>query len=78
MDLFIKKYIYKQDLALNNLRSVKVLVVHPYNSTDTVTALKNSRFILSERLDFHMDDNLLKTVHTFSTRLLTSLSVDEI
>ena len=42
------------------------------------TAWKNSRFILSEKLDFHMVDNLLITVHAFPTHILTSLSVDEI
>ena len=47
-------------------------VVYPYSSIDIVTASKKSRFILSERLDFHMIDNL------FVRCMLTSLSVDEI
>ena len=33
-------------------------VVQPYNTTDTIIALKNSRFTLSERSDFSMVNNL--------------------
>ena len=33
-------------------------VVHPYSSIDTTTAWKKSCFILSDRSDFHMIDNL--------------------
>ena len=32
--------------------------VQPYSSTDTATVWKNSSFILSEKSDFHMIDNL--------------------
>ena len=59
-------------------RFIKVLMVQPCNSTVTARAWKNSRFISSERLDFHMVDNLSIAVHAFPMRMLTSLSVDEI
>ena len=39
---------------------------------------KNYRFILSERSDFHMVDNLSTAVHAFPMYMLTSPSVDEI
>ena len=48
-------------------------MVQPYSIMDRATAWKKSRFILSDRLDFHMIDNLF---HTFA-RLKLSLSVDE-
>ena len=57
---------------------VRSQMVQPYNSTDTATSWKNSSFILSERLDFHMLDNLSIAAHDFPMRILTSLSVDEI
>ena len=49
-----------------------------YNSTDTATAWKNSRFILSEKSDFHIVDNLSIAIHCLPMCMLTSLSVDEI
>ena len=55
-----------------------IQVVSPYSSTDIVTAWKKFRFILSERSDFHMIDNLGIAVHSFAMHMLTSLSVDEI
>ena len=45
---------------------------------DIATARKKSSFILSDRSDFHMIDNLSMAVNTFISRMLTSLSVDEI
>ena len=42
------------------------------------TTWKNSNFILSERSDFYMDDNLSIAVHAFLMSMLTLLSVDEI
>ena len=54
------------------------LVVQLYNSTDKATGWKNSRFILSEKSDFHMIDSRLKAVHASPTRIMTSLFVDEI
>ena len=53
-------------------------MVPPYNSTDLATGWKISCFILSERLDFLMIDNLSVAVNSFLRRILTSLSVDEI
>ena len=52
-------------------------MVQPYNSTDTATVWKSSRFILSERLDFPVIDNLPIAVHEFPIRK-PSFSVDEI
>ena len=53
-------------------------MVHLYNSTYTATAGNKSRFILSEKSDFHMIDNLSIATHDFAKLMLTSLSVDEI
>ena len=50
----------------------------PYSSTNTATALKNPRFILSDILPFHMIDNLSIAVYALSMCMLTSLSIDEI
>ena len=44
----------------------------------TQLQLKKFRFILSDRSDFHMTDNLSIAVHVFAWRMLTSVSVDEI
>ena len=52
-------------------------VVHPYNSMDTSTAWMRSHFILSDRSDFDMIDNLSIAVHAFTWHTLTLLSVDE-
>ena len=41
------------------------------------TAWNNCHFILSERLDFHMVNNLLIADHTFLIHILTLLSVDK-
>ena len=41
------------------MRFVSTHVVHPYSSTDSAIAREKSRFILSERSDFHMIHNLL-------------------
>ena len=57
---------------------VRVKVVHPYSCTDTDITWKKSSFILSERSDFYMVDNLMIAIHVFSMRMLTSLLVDEI
>ena len=53
-------------------------MVQPYNSTYTINAWKTSCFLLSERSDFSMIDNLSIPVHALPMCLLTSLSVDEI
>ena len=53
-------------------------MVHSYSSTDTDTPWKKFCFILSDRSDFYMIDNLLIAAHTFARHMLTSLSVDEI
>ena len=57
---------------------VSIHVVHPHSNIDTAIALKKSYFILSDRSDFHMINNLSIVVHTFARHMLTSLSVDEI
>ena len=57
---------------------VSVLVVHPYSSMDTVTACKKSCFILLDRPELHIIDNLSIAFHTFTRHMLTSLSVNEI
>ena len=54
---------------------VSVQVVQLYSSTDIATALKKTCFILSERSDFPIINNLSSAFHV---RMLTSLSEDEI
>ena len=61
-----------------SMRFVSVDVVHPYCRTDTATASKKSHFILSERVNFDMINNLSIAVHNLPKRMLTSISVDEI
>ena len=56
---------------------VSIHVVHSYSSITTITGWKKSRFILSNRSDFHMTDSWLTEVHTFTNHTLASLSVDE-
>ena len=53
-------------------------MVDPYNNIDTTTACKKSRFITSDRSDFHTTNNLSIAFHTFTRRMLTSLLVDKI
>ena len=49
-----------------------------HRTTDTGTAWKKSCFILSERPDFHIVDNLSIAVHGLPMHMLISLSVDKI
>ena len=56
---------------------VIILVVNFYRNTNTVTCKKKFRFILSQRSDFLMIDNLSIAVHAFTRRMLTSFSLDE-
>ena len=52
--------------------------VRPYSSIDIATASKDSRFILSQRSDFYMVNNLSMAVYDLPMCMLTSHSVDEI
>ena len=45
---------------------VSAYVVHPYSSINTATVWKKSRLTLSDRLGFHMIDNLSITVYAFA------------
>ena len=51
--------------------------MQPYSSADTATVWKNSCFILSERSDFLMVDNLLID-HALPVHMLTSLLVNKL
>ena len=57
---------------------VGVHVVHLYSSIDTDTGWKKSHFILSERSDLYVIDNLSIVYHALARSMLTSLSVNEI
>ena len=59
-------------------RFISIHVVHPYSRIDTTPAWKKLCFILLDRLDLHMIDNLPIAVHTFARRMLMSFLVDEI
>ena len=50
-------------------RFIRVPVVQPYNSLDTATARKSSRFIQSERTDFQIIDNLSIAVYPFAKHI---------
>ena len=51
--------------------------MHPYSSTDTTSAGKKLRFILSVMPDIHITDSLSIVVHAFASRVSMSVSVDE-
>ena len=51
--------------------------MHPYSRINTTTAWKKLRFILSDKFDFYMIDNLSISIHAFASRILMSFSVYE-
>ena len=57
-------------LAFFSMLFIQVQVVHPYRSTDTAIAQKESLFIL--RSDFYMIDNLSSAVHNLSSDIAFS------
>ena len=63
--------------AFFSIRLVSVYIVHPYSRIDTTTAWKKMGFILSERFDFHIINNLSIAVLIFASCSLLSFSVDE-
>ena len=60
-----------------SVRFFSVHVVHPYSRIGTTVTWKKLCFILSDRCDFHMIDNLSKAVPVFTRRILIPFSVDE-
>ena len=60
-----------------SLHTLSGHVVHPYSSIDTTDSWKKLLFILSDRSNIHMTDSLSITVHTFTSCVLMSFSVDE-
>ena len=56
---------------------VSIHVVPPYSSINTVTSWKKFCFILSDKSDSHLIDNLSIALHAFVWCMLTSLSVDK-
>ena len=56
---------------------VSVHVVHPYGRIDTTAAWEKVRFILSDRFEFHIIDNLSIAIDAFTSHILMSFSVDE-
>ena len=52
--------------------------MQPYSTTDMANTWKNSHFILLERSDFHMINNLSIVIYNFPVHILSLLSVDEI
>ena len=59
-------------------KGIVCLADHLHCITDTTIAWKKFRFILSEKLHFHMMDKLSIAFHAFPVCRSTSLSVDEI
>ena len=64
--------------SFSSKRFVSIHTVHPYNGIDTTTAWKISCYIFQDRSEFHMINSLLIEIHTFTRRILISVSVDEI
>ena len=60
-----------------SIRLVSIHVVHPYSRINTTTVWKKLCFILSDRFDFYMIDNLSIAVHAFASHILMLFSVDE-
>ena len=60
-----------------SMHLVSIHVVHQYSSTDMTTAWGKLGFILSDRFDSHMTDNLSIALCAFASRILMSFSIDE-
>ena len=60
-----------------SIRLVNVHVIHPYSNIDTTPAWKKLCFILLDRSDFHMTDNLSIAVYAFASHVVMSFSIDE-
>ena len=56
---------------------VNIHVVHPYCRIDTTVDWKKLHFILSDKSDFQMINNLSITVCNFASSTLMSFSVDK-
>ena len=59
-----------------SIRLVNVHVVHPYSRSDT-NSLEKLHFILSDRFDIYMIDNLSIADHAFAIHKLISFSLDD-
>ena len=59
-----------------SVRFVGVHVVYPYSRIDKTTARKKFRFILLDRSDFHMIDDLSIADRAFTSHILMSFFVD--
>ena len=62
---------------LFSIHFVSIQAVHPYSNMYTIASRKKIRFILSDRSDLQMTDNLSIAVYAFASRVLLSFSVDE-
>ena len=60
-----------------SMHFIIIHVVHLFSSIDITTVWKKSHFILLERSDFYMIDNLPIAVYAFARWMVKSLSVDE-
>ena len=60
-----------------SIHFVSVYVTHPYSRIETTDARKKLHFILSDKSDFYMIDNLSKAVHAFVCRIQMWFSVDK-
>ena len=56
---------------------VSIHMVNPYNRIDSTAVRRKILFILSDKSDFHMIDDLSIVVHTFASHILRLFSVDE-
>ena len=63
----LKQIIFAQfPSSFSSMRLLYVHVVHPYCSIDTPATWKKSRYILSDRSNFYMIDNLSIAIHAFA------------
>ena len=60
-----------------SIHLVSIHMVHPYNRIDMTGTWKKLRFILSDKSDFHMINNLSIVVYTFANCILMSFSVND-
>ena len=70
------RILVKFPFSFFSMHFVSIHVVHPYSSIDTATACKKFCFILSDRSDFYMINNLSIAIHVFARQIFTLFSVD--
>ena len=71
-DLFCSSILVQFLSSFFSICLASVHVVHPYSRIDTIAAWKKLSFILSDRFDFHVIDNLSIASHAFAIDIIFS------